>query len=241
MDAQLAHIRHEARQAFDRRDYRKALDLYLSILDRYPKFADVRHFAGLCQSFLGDPQAALEQFDEALASNPAYVEAHINRALTLNELGRFAEARESFDRAAHYEQGLAGDFPAAVTARLANGHASLGDLYFEAGSPHYAAEQFRRALELRPRFHDIRTKLAMALLQLGDAEQAVQELQAVLESNHRFLDARVNLGLAWYRMGRIAEAKQEWEIAGVQEPENPQVRAYLAMLHRTEEAREVEA
>ncbi len=232
MDAQLALVKHQARQAFDSRDYRTALDLFQAILERYPKFADIRHFAGLCQSFLGDPEGALKQFDHALSANPAYVEAHINRALTLNELGRFSEARDSFDRAAHYEQGIGGAFPAAVTARLANGHAALGDLYFEAGAPQYAVEQFRRALDLRPRFHDIRNKLAQALLQLGEPEQAARELQSVLEFNHRFLIARINLGLAWYRLGRVAEAQQEWEVAAVQEPDNPQVRAYLAMLRQ---------
>ena len=73
MDAQSAQIRQQARQAFDRRDYQSALDLYLSITARYPNFADIRHFAGLCLSFLGDAEGALEQFDYALVANPAYV------------------------------------------------------------------------------------------------------------------------------------------------------------------------
>ena len=99
-----------------------------------------------------------------------------------------------------------------------------------------AADQFRRALELRPRFHDIRNKLAQALLQLGETELAASELRAVLESNPRFLGARMNLGLAYYRLGHRDRARREWEDAASHDPENPQVRAYLAMLRRSSEA-----
>jgi tetratricopeptide (TPR) repeat protein len=230
MDAQLTQMRQAARQAFDSRDYAKARVLFRELAQKLPNFADIRHYAGLCESFLGDSEAALEQFDYALASNPAYVEAHVNRALTLNELGRFDEAREAFDRASHFEREVSGEFPAAVTARLANAHAGLGDLYLDAGAAARAAEQFRRALELRPRFHDIRNKLALALLTLGETEQAAAELRAVLEANPRFLLARINLGLAYYRLGHSDRAHREWESCRGQEPENAQVRAYLAML-----------
>ncbi|MEO5509977.1 MAG: tetratricopeptide repeat protein [Longimicrobiales bacterium] len=230
MDAQVAQIRQQARQAFDRREYAAALEQFLSIAEQHPNFADIRHFAGLCQSFLGNAEGALEQFDYALAANPAYVEAHINRALTLNELGRFDEARHAFDLAGHFEQEVSGEFPAAVTARLANAHAGLGDLYFGTGAFGLAADQFRRALQLRPRFHDIRNKLAQALLELGQTEHAASELRAVLESNPRFQGARMNLGLAYFRLGHRDRARREWELTASQDPDNPQVRAYLAML-----------
>jgi tetratricopeptide (TPR) repeat protein len=236
MDTQLAQMRQQARQALERREYKAALDLFLAIAERHPNFADIRHFAGLCHSYLGDSEAALEQFDYALAANPSYIEAHINRALTLNELGRFDEARLAFEQAGHFEQAVAGDLPAAVTAKIANGHAALGDLYLDAGAYAKAAEQFRSALELRPRFHDIRNKLALALLQLDQTELAAAELRTVLDSNPRFLGAQMNLGLAYYRLGHIDRARREWEAVAMQDPDNPQVRAYLAMLRGSDEA-----
>jgi tetratricopeptide (TPR) repeat protein len=237
MDAQVTNTKQQARQAFERREYGTARALFEELVQQHPNFADIRHYLGLCHSFLGNADAALEQFDYALAANPAYVEAHINRALTLNELGRFDEAKDAFERAAHFEQEVSGEFPAAVTARLANSHAALGDLYFEAGAATQAVEQFRRALSLRPRFHDIRNKLAIALLHQGDSELAASELRIVLESNPRFLGARMNLGLAYYRLGHPDRARREWELSATQDRENAQVRAYLAMLGRTEEVR----
>ena len=232
MQAQHTQLKQQGRHAFERKDYSTALDHFRAILRDHPEFADIRHFAGLCLVFLGRPEEALDELDAALAVNPGYVEANINRALILQELGRYDEARVSFERASEHEQQDHGRFPAAATARLANAHAGVGDLYMETGAPGEAAAQYYMALELRPQFHDIRNKYATALLGMGRLEEAVQQLRRVLEGNPRFIAARLNLGLALYREGSIEEAAAEWEACRAEQPAHPQVRAYLALLDR---------
>jgi tetratricopeptide (TPR) repeat protein len=224
-------------QAFEQRDYALALDHFRAILAERPGFADIRHHAGICLAFLGRTQDALEQIDIAIETNPGYVEAHINRALLLQELGRYEEAHASFARAGEREQQGRGRFPAAVSARLAHALAAVGDLYRSAGANEEAAQQYGAALELRPLFHDIRNKFAAALLSLGRLEEAHAELQRVLDWNPRFLAARLNLGLALHRMGQQDEAAAEWHECARQQPENPQVRAYMALLQRLESGR----
>lgn len=230
MESRIRELIEQGREAFESRDYVAALGAFREVLTLRPEFADIRHLAGLCLSLLGRHEDALEEFDRALAVNDGYVEAHVNRALTLNELGRFDEARQSFERAGYYEYAVSGRFPAGITARLANGHAMVGDLYLEAAAPSEAAAQYNRALELRPRYHDIRNKLAQALLQLGDLEAAAQQLDRVLEGNPHFVPARLNLGLVYWRRGEVEKASHEWERCREQDPNNPQVRAYLSML-----------
>lgn len=227
---EIQQLIQRGKNSFEARNYAAALTDFQEVLRRNSKFADIHHFAGLCLSFLGHPDAALVAFSEAVNLNQRYIEAHINRAITLNELGRFDEAQESFALAAEYETQSAGQFPAAVSARLANAHANLGDLYLAAGAAVEAAEQYSRALEIRSHFHDIRNRLAEALMHMGELTVAATELEAVLAANHRFLAARLNLGLVHYRRGDTASAKREWETAREQQPANPQVRAYLAML-----------
>ena len=234
MDPHARELIDRGRRSYERGDYVAALADFREILSRHPQFADIRHLAGLCLSFLGQAEAALEEFDRALALNDQYVEAHLNRALVLNELGRFDEAQMAFERAGYYEYAVAGRFPAAITARLANKHSEVGDLYQEAGAPTEAAAQYRRALELRPKFHDIRNKLAQSLLHLGDLEGATRELELALEGNPRFVPARLNLGLAHLRAGRRDAAAREWRLCFDHEPNNPQVRAYLTLLDRNE-------
>jgi tetratricopeptide (TPR) repeat protein len=221
-----------AQLAFERKEYASALETLQAVLQEKPGFADVRHLAGLCLGFLGRSEEAVEQIDLALQVNPRYVEAHVSRALLLQDLGRYGDAREAFQSASHFEREDHGRFPAAVTTRLANAHADLGDLYMAAGTAADAAAQYASALELRPLFHDIRSRYAAALLQLDMPDQACKELQAVLQGNPLFLAARLNLGLAYYRLGRIDEAAAEWRACATQQPDNPQVRAYVALLEK---------
>jgi tetratricopeptide (TPR) repeat protein len=139
-----------ARESFERRDYVAALADLRDVISDHPHFADVRHLMGLCLSFLGQPDAALEQFDRALEANDRYIEAHLNRAIVLNEMGRYDEAREAFERAAECERQTGGRFSASESARLANAHAGVAELYLAASAPARAAEELRTALELGP-------------------------------------------------------------------------------------------
>jgi tetratricopeptide (TPR) repeat protein len=235
MQSQLMQLKQQGLQAFDRKDYAAALELFQAFLEERPGFADIRHAAGLCLGFLGRAEEALEQMRLAVRVNPGYVEAHINSALLLQELGRYDEAREAFEQARQYEQQAHGRFPSAVTARLANAHADLAELYFDAGAGNEAVEHYRLALELRPQFHDIRNRHAAALLELGRVDEAVEQLLIVLEDNPHYFAARLNLGLARFRQGRLDWARTDWELCRERQPANPQLRAYLAMLERVEQ------
>ena len=223
------------REAFERRDYVSALADFRRVLEQNAHFADIRHLAGLCLSFMGQPEAALAEFDRAISVNDEYAEAHLNRAITLSELGRYDEAGDAFRRATEFELRRGSAFPSAVSARLANAHAMVGDLYVEAGAPAQAAEQYGAALQLRPEFPDIRNRLGEVMLALGEVDAAAREFEAALETNARFLAARLNLGLAKYRLGETQAAREIWEQCRNQQPGNAQTRAFLAMLDQPSE------
>ena len=228
----LQQLIKRGREAFERSDYAAALTDFQEVLRQASSFADVHHLTGLCLNLLGHPEAALREFDHAIALNGRYVEAHINRALTLNELGRFDEAQRAFAHAAEFETDAAGPFSSAVSSQLAMAHAQLGDLYLAAGAIIEAGEQYRAALDLRPQYHDIRVKLAQALMQTGEMEDAALELRTVVDANPRLLSARLNLGLVYFRLEQRDQAQREWEIARQQQPANPQVKAYRAVLEK---------
>jgi adenylate cyclase len=121
-------------------------------------------------------------------------------------------------------------FPSVLAGRLANKHKELGDLYAEGGALAEAAEQYQRALEIRPRYVDIRAKLARALLELGEPDSAAGELQELLEINPYYLGARLLLGLAWYRMGDHEGARREWERCLEERPGDAQAEVYLKLI-----------
>ena len=98
---------------------------------------------------LDDLEGALAEFDAALALNDAYAEAHLNRGIVLNELGRNHEAVTAFERAGQLDT-RDGTIPSDVGNQLAVMHAKLGDLYLVANRPVEAAQQVRGRHQLAP-------------------------------------------------------------------------------------------
>jgi tetratricopeptide (TPR) repeat protein len=219
----------KGKECLAQNDYVGAISALREAAEREPGYADVRHLLGLSLGLAGQPEAALEEFDRALALNPAYVEAHLNRAITLNDLGRYDEAREAFRLAWDCDHSAGRPFSRSVSARLSNMHMELGDLYADLGSYVQAVVQFRSAAQLRPDFLDIRTKLARALMENGDLDEARKELDGVLADNPDYVEARVTLGLVHYRSGQSDLAATEWRACLDRAPDHPKARAFLNM------------
>lgn len=214
--------------AWERDEFESALGTFREVLAEHPYFADVHNKAGLCLAMLNRPDEALAHFDAALKLNPAYAEAHLNRGIVLNELGRHDEAQAALTRASELDTRDSRAFPSDVGNRIAVTHAQLGDLYLVANHPEEAARHYEAALGVRPRFMDIRSKFAEALIELGDLERAQEELETVLEARPGFTGARIRLGLVYHRRGDNQAAVREWMRCAQDDPDDMRPRAYLA-------------
>jgi tetratricopeptide (TPR) repeat protein len=221
-----------ARERFVVQDYYGAVHLLESVVDSGRAFADVHHLLGVSLSLLGQAQRALSELERALELNPQYVEALIHRGLVLNELGRTEEAEQAFTKATANLQKQTAGMPAPVAAQLANRHADLAETYAGAGALGRAIEQYERALELGPEFHDLRYRMARLLLEAGRALEAREALEQVLQARPAFVDAQAALGLAHYLSGDADGAREVWQACLDNRPENARVEAYLAMLTR---------
>jgi tetratricopeptide (TPR) repeat protein len=233
MPGQTELLLARARERFVVQDYYGAVHLLESVVDSGRAFADVHHLLGVSLSLLGQAQRALRELERALELNPRYVEALIHRGLVLNDLGRTDEAEETFSRAAaNLDQQRAG-LPGPVAAQLANRHADLAETYAGAGALSRAIEEYQRALELGPEFHDLRYRMARVLLDAGRVLEAREALEQVHRARPTFVEAQTALGLAHYLSGDADGAREVWQACLAQRPENARVEAYLAMLSRT--------
>ncbi|MFQ5537020.1 MAG: tetratricopeptide repeat protein [Gemmatimonadota bacterium] len=214
--------------AWERDDFESALETFRKVLEEHPYFADVHNKAGLCLAMMGRPDEALKHFEAALDINSSYAEAHLNRGIILNELGRHEEARAALERAGELDTRDSKTFPSELGNRLAVTHAHLGDLYLVADLPDRAAEHYRSALAVRPRFMDIRTKYAEALIELGELEKAREELETILEARPYFTGARIRLGVVLHRLSDDEAAVREWKQCADDDPDDMRARAYLA-------------
>lgn len=214
--------------AWEREDFESALTTFEEVLEDFPRFADVRNKAGLCLAMLGRFEDALSHFDVALDENPSYAEAHLNRGIVLNELGRHEEAQQAFSRAGEIDQKDSRTFPSEVGNRIAVTHAQLGDLYLVANRPEEALEHYQRALEIRPRFSDIRSKYAESLIEVGRYDEARAELESILEQRPGFTGARIRLGVVLLKLDDVDRAIHEWKRCMEEDPGDMRARAYLA-------------
>jgi tetratricopeptide (TPR) repeat protein len=226
--------RQQARQsvargvsAWERDDFESALATFREVLEKHPSFADVHNKVGLCLAMMGRMEEALEHFEEATKLNSAYAEAHLNRGIVLTELGRAEEAQAAFSRAGELDMRDSAAFPSDVGNRIAVTHAQLGDLYLVADHPKEAAKHYKAALDIRPRFMDIRTKFAESLIELGDLTGAKDELDSILEARPHFVGARIRLGVVLHRLGDNQAAVREWTRCAADDPEDMRPRAYL--------------
>jgi len=216
--------------AWEQDDFSDAFDHFEAILKENPNFADVRNKAGLCLAMMGETNRALAQFDMALEANEAYAEAHLNRAIILNEMGRFDEAKMAFQRASALDTRDGGAFPSDAGNRLAISHAKTGDLYMVGDAPERASHEFEEALGIRPRYADIRSKLAEAYLRQNRLEDAKTQLELILGDRDTFTGARVKLGLVLHRLGDDEGARREWNRCREEDPEDMRIRAFMSSL-----------
>jgi tetratricopeptide (TPR) repeat protein len=233
MAAQTERVLARARDRFAVQDYYGTIHLLEEIVAGGRAFADVHHLLGVSLSLLGQRERALIEFGRALALNPRYLEALIHQGLVLYELGRDAEAEDSFRRASASVSAPTTGLPAPIAASLANQHAELAEAYAEAGALDRAVEQYQRALELGPNFVDLRYRMARLLLESGRSLEAREALEEVLRTRPNFVDASAALGLAHYLSGDALGARDIWKGCLKRRPENARVEAYLAMLGRT--------
>jgi tetratricopeptide (TPR) repeat protein len=110
---------------------------YLAVLNVAPGHPATLHNLGVIAGARGQPQAAIDRFDAAIAAEPNYAAAHYNRAVACHALGRTEEAMFGFTRAC------------AVDPGHYDAHRALGFLWLARGERDRALDHFARTYELR--------------------------------------------------------------------------------------------
>ena len=106
-----------ARERFAVRDYHGATLLLQEAVGEGFVYADAFNLLGLSLALIGRQSEAPIAFDRALELNPRYVEAHLNRAILLNDMGRGEEAAAAFQSAEQLGRPDESGYPAMVANR----------------------------------------------------------------------------------------------------------------------------
>ncbi|HXW26912.1 MAG TPA: tetratricopeptide repeat protein [Xanthobacteraceae bacterium] len=165
------------------------------------KQARTHNLLGLALARLGQDAAALRSFDDAVACQPDFAEAHGNRANALAGLGRLSEALASYDRAVGLRPDSCEDW------------CNRGSVLLQLDRPAEAIESYDRALLAKPDFVDAHLQRGVALALVGRHQEALASYDKALEIAPAHADALNNRGNTLRKLARHDEALESFDRA----------------------------
>ena len=142
---------------------------------------------------------ALACFQQALETNPDYLDALFNCAHVSRVLGQNVAALALFDR---------------ILEKVPDHAESLnasGVIFVESGRPGLARDRFLAALEQDPLRPEYYLNLANALQALGDTDEAISNAQTALALAPTSAEALNNLGSFYLEQGSLEDARHCFE------------------------------
>ncbi|QCK88504.1 tetratricopeptide repeat protein [Phreatobacter aquaticus] len=122
---------------------------------------------GHAQERSGNLRAALEDYDRAIAREPGYSVAHVNRGRVLSQLERFADAHSALDRALAIDNNIWARLERArVFLRQRDGDRALAEL--------------DRTMQAEPRFAEALVERARLRAERNDHRRAAEDFEAAL-------------------------------------------------------------
>ncbi len=193
----------------------EAISFGATLSAKFPRDASLDNVLGVVNARMGQLDAALRHYDQALTKRPGYAEVHNNRGNTLNRLGKRDAAIASFKAALK------------ATPTYAEAHNNLGSALQDADRLDEAISSYAEALKLKPNYAEAHNNLGNALMDKGKSDQALASFSRALHCNPGLPQAYNNIGNALRSMGRYDEAVQNFRKAIQIWPEYAQ--AYSAL------------
>jgi tetratricopeptide (TPR) repeat protein len=154
----------------------------------------------------GQYQAAISEWEKALAMSPLDARAHNNFGQTLVHAGK--------------ADGAIAEFRKAVAAKplYPEAQSNLAIALAGAGHPNEAIEHFKLAIEANPAFAEAHSNLGHVLAEQGRIPEAIEEYEKALAVNPDYAEAHNNLGFALASAGRMDEAIEQYNLALKSDP-----------------------
>jgi tetratricopeptide (TPR) repeat protein len=187
---------------FNERDYPAALEELTRAVELAHDNPDYHHLLGLAY-FIGKRMynEAIVHFKEAIRLKPDFPEAHMNLGAVYLEL-------KSWDLAIpHFEAVLENVFYRTPEWAYNN----LGWAYYNKAQYPKALQNYKKAVEINPRFAMAYNNMGLTYDRMGNAEEAIKAFKTSVGLVPDFLEGHYNLGLVLVRNKDKAGALKAFE------------------------------
>ena len=195
----------------------EAESLYRHVLGYDPANTFANHLLGVTLHQKGDPQAAIEHIEKALAQDPDNQGMLANLGNAQMAAGRIAEAEETLLHLLETHENHAGAL------------IGLGNIYIGSGRYEEAEQVYRHALAINPQDFVTFANLGIALQYQEKQDEAKASYQLALDLNPKYVAALKNLGNALMCEGALLDASDVYDRAIALEPQNTGLRVCRAM------------
>jgi type IV pilus assembly protein PilF len=191
-----------------------------------PKDPAIQHALGLALNAKGKYMEALDHYKQALLLDPKYTEVHNAMGATYLELGQWDNAIREFNI-------VLKDLLYLTPFYVLN---NLGWAYYKKGDLPHAAENYKKALDMKPDFGLARYNLGLAYRDSKKTDLAIAQFQQVITLVPNFMDAHFQLGQLYFNAGKKQEAQKSFEEVVRLGPQSDQARMaqqYLDLLKKS--------
>ncbi len=199
-------------------DWRDDFTLSFQTVKACPQSARFHHNLGTAYEARGNPEAAIAEYQQALAINSEFTAARNNLGCAYANQGNYDQAIREFERALKFDP------------RHARTLHNLGIAYRRKKMLPEAVPYFQEALKIDPNYLRAHDNLGITYQELGRDAEAATEFEAALRLDPDDFDALNNLGEILSRKGDAAAARKLWERCLRLRPDRQDVREKLDRL-----------
>ena len=156
---------------------------------------------GVAHSALKDFEAAIEQYDKAIACTPDQEKAYNNRGVAKAALDRRKEAIEDYDAAIR------------INPKYETAYKNRGNAKDRLGRREEAIEDYDAAIHINPAYVDAYKSRSLTNLKLRRYEDAAEDCNEAIAIDPRFSDAYHIRGDVKLRLGKFGEAIKDYDAA----------------------------
>jgi tetratricopeptide (TPR) repeat protein len=179
-----------------------------TLIKDYPNALLLYNTSGVCYQALGQLDAAVKRYEQALAIKPDYAEAHYNLGNTLKELGQLEAASNSYERAL------------TIKPDYAEAHYNLGNTFQKLGQLDAGVKSYEKALAIKPDYAEAHNNLGLTLHELGQLEVAVKCYEQALAIKPDYTEVYINLGVTLKELGQLDAGVKSYEKALAIKPDS---------------------
>jgi tetratricopeptide (TPR) repeat protein len=198
--------------------WKNSVTLFSHVLEVAGETPRGRIQMGAALAYMGNPDAAIEQYRRALVLSPNDYLAYLQWGNTLSRVGRYSDAVGPLEKSIE------------LNPRSAEGHDKLGIALVRSGRPGEGEKHFREAIRLDSGDDLYYCHLGFSLMEQKRMVEAATMLEQTVARNPFLRDAHVYLGYVYAELDQFDKAIEHCERAIELKPDDEVARRNLELL-----------